>query len=462
LFIFLLSFSLILSCNKRVIEPEKPIVVVPEKPEDPEEEPKEPKPKPKFFDENSWIYDQMVKNYLWAEDMPHEDSTDKNLEPKEYYYALLNREKDRYSYVKDNYDEIADYWNGNLESFGFRYTLFSQNGSNLKLAVSLVLKGGPAENAGLKRGDIISAINGSSISTSNIEELFEQKSSSFTVTDEKDITRTVSINKAKFQIDPLQHYKIIQTGGKKIGYLVYTQFLFNYEQETNRIFKYFKDEKIDEMVLDLRFNPGGVTPIAEVMTSLMAPDLGNRWKLFYGKPNAYQTNLLLQNPQQGDGSRNFVNVTENLSKLERVFVITSKSSASSSELLVNCLRPYRPVITVGGNTYGKNVISIILKDETAKYPFTLMPAWSKILNTYGQSEYGGKDGIVPDYPVSDNILPYRPLGDSLETMLHATISVIKGSSARVKARQKEEKYKLMDPFHHFDTGTGFLGNKRYN
>lgn len=456
LFIFLLCSTLILSCKKRVIEPEEPVIVVQE-----EEEPEEPKPK--YFDENSWIYDLMVKNYLWEEDMPHEDSTDKNLEPVDYYYSLLNKEKDRYSYVKDNYQEVADYWNGNLESFGFRYTRFSQNGSNLKLAISLVLKGSPAEAVGLKRGDIISAINGSSVTTSNLEELLAQKSSVFTVTDKSDSTRTVMINKVKFQIDPLQQYKIIQTGGKKIGYLVYTQFLFNFEEETNRIFRYFKDEKIDEMILDLRFNPGGVTPIAEVMTSLMAPDLGSSWKLFYGKSNAYQTNLLLQNPQQGDGSRNFVTVSNNLSGLNRVFVITSKSSASSSELLINCLRPYRPVITVGGNTYGKNAISIILQDESGKYPYTLMPAWSQILNSQRQSDYGGPLGILPDYPVSDDILPYRPLGDSLETMLQATLSVIKGTSSnRAKLRQKTDPYKLMDAFHHFDTGTGFLGNKRYN
>ena len=450
MFIFLLCSTLILSCKKRVIEPEEPVIEEPEK------------PKPKYFDENSWIYDQMVKNYLWEEDMPHEDSTDKNLEPIEYYYSLLNKEKDRYSYIKSDYNEIADYWNGNMESFGFRYTRFSQNGTHLKLAVSLVLKGSPAEAMGLKRGDIISAINGSSVTSLNVEELLKQKNSVFTVTDAKDSTRNVSINKVKFQIDPLQQYKIIQTGGKKIGYLVYTQFLFNYEQETNRIFKYFKDEKIDEMILDLRFNPGGVTPIAEVMTSLLAPDLGSKWRLFYGKPNAYQSNLLLQNPQQGDGTRNFVDVTDNLSKLDRVFVITSKSSASSSELLINCLRPYRPVVTVGGNTYGKNVISIIVKDESGKYPFTLMPAWFKILNTYGQSDYGNPLGIIPDYPVSDDILPYKPLGDSLETMLNATISVINGSTTKSKARQKEEKYTLLDPFHHYDTGTSFLGNKRYN
>jgi carboxyl-terminal processing protease len=436
------------ACSKREPEPQKPVIIIPEK--------------PKFFDENSWIYDQMVKNYLWEDDMPPEDSTDKNLEPIEYYYSLLNKEKDRFSYAKENYDEVVDYWNGNLESFGFRYTKFTADGNALKLAISLTLKGSPAEIAGLKRGDIITAINGSSINTRNLDELMNQKNIAFTLMDDKDSVRTVSINKNKFQIDPLQHYRIINTGNKKIGYLVYTQFLFNYEQETNRIFKYFKDANIDEMVLDLRFNPGGVTPIAEVMTSLMGPDLGNTRKLFYGKPNAYQTQLMAQNPQGGDGSRNFVNVTDNLSKLTRVFVITSKSSASSSELLINCLRPYRPVFTVGGKTYGKNVISIILKDDTGKYPFTLMPAWSTILNVDGMSEYGGNGGITPDYPVIDDILPYRPLGDTLETMLKSTLSVINGVESIPQIRQNQEGLRLLNPFHHFDTGTGFLGNKRYN
>lgn len=392
--------------------------------------------------------------------MPDEDSTDKALEPLDYFYSLLNKEKDRYSYAKNTYAEIADYWNGQLESYGFRYRRLTDS-SGYKMAVSLVLKGSPAEEAGLNRGDIVTRIDGDAPDAENTATLLEKKSAVFTVVTPEDSVKTLNIAKRKFQLDPLHMAKIIEWKGKKVGYLVYTQFLFNYEPETRKIFQYFKDNKIDEMVLDLRFNPGGVTPNAEVMASLLAPDLGNTVELFHGLTNSYLAEQAQQNGTASHSRRYFTNETANLSQLNRLFVITSKSSASSSELVINCLRPYRPVFTVGGNTYGKNVISIIVADETGKYPFTLMPAWTSILNVNNESTYGNKDGIPADYPIEEDILPYRPLGDPSETLLGAVLAVIGGPAPESKAR-KARKAAALDGFHHFDTGTGFLGNKRYN
>lgn len=415
--------------------------------------------KPEFFDENTWIYRQMTMNYLWADNMPDEDSTDKALKPLDYFYSLLNKERDRYSYAKDSYGEIADYWNGNLESYGFRYKQLTGE-SEYRMAVSLVLKGSPAEEAGLRRGDIITGIDGQVPEPENAMDLLERRSAVFTVITPEDSVKTLSISKRKFQMDPLQFHTIIEWQGKKVGYLVYTQFLFNYESETRRIFQYFKENKIDEMIMDLRFNPGGVTPNAEVIASLLGPDLGNTVELFHGEVNGYQQSH--QNGGTQDTRRYFTDETANLSHLTRLFVITSKSSASSSELVINCLRPYRPVITVGGNTYGKNVISTIITDETGKYSFTLMPAWSSIFNARHESSYGNTTGIPADYPVEEDILPYRPLGDPGETLLGATLAIIGGPAPESGKERKSRKANALDGFHHFDTGTGFLGNKRYN
>lgn len=453
-YLIILGFLVLFSCKNNSVEPDVPVIVIQPDPEP--EKPVEPA-KPQYLEENSWIYAQMKLNYLWAETMPLEDSTDKNLVPIEYFNSLINKENDRFSYMKNRYDEILDYWNGNLKSFGFRYRKFSNDGSTLSLAVSLALKGSPAEKAGLGRGDVITKINGNVITTSNVEDLLATENSVFTVSDSIGQSRNVTIIKEKFQIDPLQFYKIYEVGGKKIGYLVYTQFLFNYETETREIFKYFKEQRIDDMIIDLRFNPGGVTPIAEVMASLLGPDLGTSTVLFKGYGNAYQSSTSTEPP-----FRTFTNETSNLSNLSRIFAITSNSSSSSSELIINCLRPYRPVYTVGGHTYGKNVISTILRDENSKFSFALMPAWSVIQNVNGQSDYGNKNGIGPDYPVADGSLPYKALGDPEETLLKAAISVILGKTAGLNNGRTNSYGSLLDDFHNFDTGTGFLGNKRYN
>ncbi len=443
---FLLLISALQGCERTKVLPDDPGIIPPDT------------VLPKFYHENTWIYLQMRRNYLWAEDMPDEKSTDKSLSPIDYFNSLINLEKDRFSYATPHHQEILDYWNGNQEAYGFRYKAL-EDSSGYKAVVSLVLKGSPAEAAGLQRGDVLRSLDAVPFTAGNTEELLEKSSGNFEILNAKDSVFSIALRKTRFQVDPLQYADIIPWQGKKVGYLVYTQFLFNYEERTRSIFKHFKDEKIDEMVIDLRFNPGGVTPNAEVMASLLGPDLGHTVELFHGAMNKYQTEEAIRKGEPTDGRRNFTNETANLSHLQRVFVLTSKSSASSSELIINCLRPYREMVTVGGNTYGKNVISTVLIDETGKFPFGLMPAWGSILNARNESTYGNKNGIVADVPVEENVLPFRPLGDTTETLLRAALEVIApGAKVEVPGRV----LRALDGFHHWDTGKGFLGNKRYN
>lgn len=396
-----------------------------------------------FFYENNWIYQEMSENYLWAGDMPLEDSTDKRLDPEEYFYSLLYTPRDRYSYFKDDLSEIVDYWDGTLESYGFRYTRFKNSDGNLSLSVSLVLKNSPAEEAGLRRGDIILAIDGQPISQKNIDDLLALQTIEMDIERSDESRESIQLTKKRFQLQPNHFYSVIEIDDKKIGYWIYVQFLFDFDEETRAIFKYFKDNHIDELIVDLRFNPGGVTPNAELIASLLGPDLDNKTLLFKGDPS-------------DDEGRNFTGESNNISHLERIFVLTSNSTASSSELVINCLQPYRQVYTLGGHTYGKNIISIVLSNPD--YEFGLMPAWVPIYNVVGENSPGDQNGIAPDFVVADNILPYHPLGDQSETLLKAALEVLGHKFEKTEGREVE----LTDSFHYFDTGTGFLGNERYN
>ena len=53
--------------------------------------------------------------------------------------------------------------------------------------------------------------------------------------------------------------KVIQMGGKKIAYLMYTKFSQGFDKELNSVFAEFKSEGVDELILDLRYNRGGLT-----------------------------------------------------------------------------------------------------------------------------------------------------------------------------------------------------------
>ena len=119
--------------------------------------------------------------------------------------------------------------------------------------------------------------------------------------------------------------------------------------------------------------------------------------------------------------------TNNLN-LNRLVVLTSNGTASASELIINSLRPYMEVVIVGQNTYGKNVGSITLKDETspARWAWGMQPIVLRTVNSKGESAYGTKSGFSPDYLVSDNVYPFKPWGDESETLLKKALEVITG------------------------------------
>ena len=152
------------------------------------------------------------------------------------------------------------------------------------------------------------------------------------------------------------------------------------------------------------------------------------------------------------GVRKWTFETNNLDKLQRLYVLTSKTTSSSSELIINCLRPFMNVITVGNNTYGKNVISLILTDETNALPYGLMPAYTTILNVNGESNYGTKEGFNPDHRVIDNLMPYYPLENPNETLPKNTLVLITDIPTNAIKEGIHYKVNLKDNYHFLDIG----------
>ncbi|MCP9769474.1 hypothetical protein EGI22_16340 [Lacihabitans sp. LS3-19] len=409
---------------------------------------------PKYLKENTWIYAQMKQNYLWESDMLVEEKTDKNLEPKAYFESLLSPNKDWVSYMKIQKEDMLDFWNGNLKSYGIRYAIIKKEDgtNNLNLAISLVLKDSPAEKAGMWRGDIITKINSSKITATNLAQLLESDQAEFEWTNTNQDNFKETIIKKKFQVNPFQTTEVFEIGSKKIGYLTYAQFLPNVENELRKIFGDFKNQNVNEFILDLRFNPGGFTPNTEIMGSLLVKNLNPGTEMYHNVWNKSITEEKIKTSGLDAGVRTWTSEVNNLDKLQRLYVLTSKTTSSSSELIINCLRPFMDVIIVGNNTYGKNVISVILTDETNSLPYGLMPAYTTILNVKGESNYGTKDGFTPDYSVIDDIMPYYPLGNPNETLLKKTLELITGIPPINTIDSLHYKVNLKDNYHYYDSG----------
>ncbi|MGL4632644.1 MAG: S41 family peptidase [Leadbetterella sp.] len=414
-----------------------------------------------YLNENNWIYSQMKKYYLWEDKMPVESKTDKFLEPSAYFSSLIDKNKDWFSYMRTNKDDVLNFWTGAPYGYGIRFRPYRPDPSSkaIYLAVSLVCQLSPADKGGLYRGDIIQKIDGADITEDNLQTLLNKNTLEFTwKTTENEIKRS-KISKGSYAIRPIYNSQVLEIGKKKVVYLAFTQFLQNIDEDLRKVFAEYKAQKVDEFVLDLRFNPGGFTPNAEVFGSLLVKNLDPTQIMFGGNTNKAQTLESQSKPDGGQKGRYWTKETANLNTLDRIYILTSKSTSSSSELIINCLKPHMQVILIGENTNGKNVISTIITDETGKYPFALMPAYSTLENVKGESPYGRKDGFAPDYLMEDNILPYYPIGNLNEPLLKKALDLIAGKAPDTKPISSPFfKVTYTDKLHHYDSHSPFVGN----
>jgi len=231
------------------------------------------------------------------------------------------------------------------------------------------------------------------------------------------------------------HASVIDLGTKKVGYLVYLQFLSAYDNKLREVFAQFKAQGVNELVLDLRYNGGGFISSAVTLSSLIVKNLSTNNVMYRDQWNKEITDFYVARNGPNFFTKFFNNEPNNLGTLNRVFVLTSRSTASASELVMNSLLPYMEVIQIGQNTFGKNVGSITIQDETnpKRWQWGMQPIVLKTVNAQDKSEYGTVNGFAPkaENVQADNVLPFQPFGSRNETLLRVALNIIQGGPAAV-------------------------------
>nr|WP_240543819.1 S41 family peptidase [Spirosoma foliorum] len=397
---------------------------------------------------DSWILSNMRDVYYWNTKIPANPDT--TLAPDVFFNSILNTynatsnpDGDRFSWIENDASTLTAELSGQTTTTGMEYNLYlrSSGSTGVIAQVLYVLPGSPAQLAGIKRGDIISKVNSQLLTTSNYSDLlltgttftfgFATISGSSLV----DTDKTISVTATTFQENPVFLDSIYTVGSKKVGYLVYNQFVpgangseaDEYDAQVDAVFSNFKAQGVTELVLDLRYNPGGYTSSSANMASLIGKGVSSSKLYFREEWNTSITPLL----QQAYGSsffiQNFLDKSQNIGdNLSRVFVLTTDHTASASELIINGLRPYMTVTTIGTTTYGKNVGSITVTDDSGKIKWGMQPIVFKSYNSLGQSDYA--TGFTPSIEV-DEPINLLPLGDTNEDLLNTALSQISGSVA---------------------------------
>ncbi|MDR0385633.1 MAG: hypothetical protein LBH60_06110 [Prevotellaceae bacterium] len=404
-------------------------------------------------DINEWILENMQIYYLWEKHIP--SKTDQKLSPADYFQSLLYLREDRFSWIQENYLELLNSLSGVNTEAGYDYNLLQVSSNDVIGYITYIKPNTPAEAAGLKRGDYFHKIDGKQITVDNYSSLTKQISQHHTlglsVMSGDAITgvRNVELDVIEsYPENPILLDTVYSISDRKIGYFVYNFFARDrgdgsiaYEKEMNEVFRKFKSEQIDELIVDLRYNSGGAVITTEALAKMISGQSINQ--VFYKQEyndiiDAYFTS------SDGDDYNKmyFINALKRYSasgyeiesipinslSMSSVYFIVSGRSASASELLINGLKPYMNVVLIGGTTYGKNVGSTTIYEQNPNKQkdnkWGLQPIVMKMSNAEGFSDYG--KGFAPDIAIHEYADSIRPLGDTEELLLQTTLNRIFG------------------------------------
>ncbi len=351
--------------------------------------------------------------YFWYDQIPDIDPMNYPT-PVEVLEAIRYRPLDRWSYIT-TWKEFESYY---LESKMIGYGFGSGFDASGKLRVLFVYRTTKMYEEGVRRSWIIEAVNGTQITAGmNINQMLGDNevgvSNSFRFRKPDGTTVDLTVAKEELVMNTVLHYEVKEVNGSKVGYLVLQGFTTPTMKELEEVFDLFVQAGIEELILDLRYNGGGQTNVANFLSSMIG---GNQvdGQIF--------TRYMFNDKQpQANRADTFQLVTRKLN-LDRLLTIGTRNTASASEMVINGLRPYMPVVIFGTATYGKPMGMTVYKDDGDRYAF--VPVTFKTANADGQGDFF--DGIPVDAPAPDGI--DRMFGDPLEESLKAALYYIETGS----------------------------------
>ena len=412
-----------------------------------------------------FIWKGLNQYYLWQADVPNlsdnrfASQNELNVfltgypNPEDQFDALrVDPSIDRFSWIVSDYLELEQALGGISKNHGAEFGLVYKPGSSTEIFgyVRYVLPNSDASTKDIQRGSIFYGVNGTQLTVNNYQSLLAPDNYTLNLAsyDGGAITpngKAVSLTKAVLAENPILINKVITSGAHKIGYLMYNGFYAEYDTQLNDAFGTLKSQGVTDLVLDLRYNSGGsvltATRLASMITGQYTGQVFAKQK-WNDKINAYfessDPEALKNNFTDKIGSTSI-----NSLKLSKIYILTTKSSASASELVINGLKPYMDVVQIGDITTGKNVGSVTLYDSPTfgkenrnpNHRYAMQPIVLKIVNAAGFGDYF--NGLTPNYQLKENLGNLDVLGNNTEPLFSTAIGKITGTGKMLK--QSPEK-----------------------
>ena len=356
----------------------------------------------------TWMYQTMQNYYLFYEDLPAESELDFFMTPQEFLNAAAS-EKDKkngvvYSHVDSVKTTASTRSLSENPTYGYEAVMLKAPNGDYALQVLYTQPNSPAEEAGLKRGDLIIGADSMKISSSDYTKYVTNPTAAHLFTlgsynaesEQIDTIGTVQMPAPRIiEIQNLLKTSLINTGNRKAAYILYNEFGEDEIPQWQSLYSQLAAAQPDDIILDLRYNPGGYVSTAQVVGTLLAPQsaLGQTMLYMTGndKLNLTETYTFDTNLLPGGSTLSYQNL----------YVITSGNTASASEIIINCLRPYMTgnLYQVGEATFGKNVAQALYTND--QYPqLELWLTTYYLSNADGYKDYD-VEGLPADYTQSE-------------------------------------------------------------
>ncbi|MCX7985969.1 MAG: S41 family peptidase [Bacteroidales bacterium] len=367
---------------------------------------------------NVAVYNAMKDWYLWYEQIP---TVDPQLykSPTELLEAIKYKKLDRWSFIITS-DEYQQYFvAGKYYGHGFGYGFDNKE----QVRVIYVFKNSDLYPAGVRRGWIVKKINNTAVTPQNISSLLGENRAgivnNFTFGRPENTDTTISSTKKEVPMDMVLLDTVYNTSVGKVGYLVLFSFIADAASELEQAFNRFVSAGINELIIDLRYNTGGFVNIGQLLASYIA---GKNY------PNAVWCSFIHNDKKTAKDTSLRLETKNNSLQLSRLFVITTRSTASTSEIIINGLRPYISVYTIGEKTEGKPVGMDVLTWK--QHAYYLFPVSFKIVNKNGEGDY--YNGLPVDAEVDDDMS--HNFGNTNEECLKAALNYIEQGSFLLPSR----------------------------
>ncbi len=328
-----------------------------------------------------------------------------------------------FSFITTPAADAQFFGEGQFVGFGFG-SKFVDSPVNSDLRLTQVFPGSPAAAAGFQRGQRIVTIDGRTIA-----EIGQAEGLGAALgTADVGVTRTflirdpdpgvadleVAVAKALVTIDPVPSTTIFDVGGTMVGYVDFRTFISTADAELDLAFAEFESQNVTALVVDLRYNGGGLVSTAERLADLIGGIIAFDQVLSETLFNSSKSTF--------DSIVRFQDLSGSLSLLQQVVFITTGSSASASELVINALSPHTVVTLVGSVTFGKPV-------GQSGFPFCddellLRPVTFESVNSLGVGKYF--DGLGVNCTVADDL--GFVIGDPAEASLATALEFIETGS----------------------------------